>query len=346
MVYDYEEDYGTTVPGGQHVDSLSPFEPTTRCNLTLPVVAHQRLPINELPKFEGDGKDDLDSWISLVQRYLKQNPRPMHEQVYLVMFALTSTTRAALNNYANCESFTSVQHIFDTLRSIFTPTTNKLHRLAHAKQGTDELVTLYLSRLRKYVREIGSMGDDCFEEVTLYYFMGGLRSDILKRMPSDKPKTLEHALSKAKEIEGELGPRRDPKHESLFTMESYPKAAEQEPVASDQTRLLQSIISRLDNLPSATLAANVAQAERPHTRQPENRSFPSSSSRFGNIECFHCHKLGHTFRRCRMATEEQRRDIEQKLREGKLGRGSRSISSAADALNSTGATRNPSQSLH
>jgi hypothetical protein len=203
-------------------------------------------PLNDLPKFSGEGKDDLDSWISLVERYLKQYPRTMSYQVDIVLFALSGVARDAILNYGD---FSSVEQIFETLRSIFLPSVNKMHRLAQAKQGSNELVTIFYSRLRKYVRKIGSMSEESFEEITLYFFLGGLRLEISKRFSSDVPKTLDQALSKAKEIEGELGCQRELKNDYLSANRSGLNSSETETEVPHQVALLQDILNRLESLP-------------------------------------------------------------------------------------------------
>jgi hypothetical protein len=218
-----------------------------------PISRNFPLPLNDLPKFSGDGKDDLDSWISLVKGYLKSCPYSMSQQVDIVLFALTGIARDALLSYGD---YASVEEIFETLRSTFLPSVNKMHRLVQAKQGKDELVTIFISRLRKYVREIGSMSDESFEEIALYYFLNGLRPEISKRISSDKPKTLDQALAKAKEVEGELGFRRELNNDSLFASNCGTKSGEKETMDQNQVSLLQAILNRLENLPNSTSSLN------------------------------------------------------------------------------------------
>jgi hypothetical protein len=78
------------------------------------------------------------------------------------------------------------------------------------------------------------------------------RVEISKRISSDKPKTLDQALAKAKEAEGELGFRRELINDSLFASKCGTNSGETGTMDQNQVSLLQAILNRLENLPNST----------------------------------------------------------------------------------------------
>lgn len=96
----------------------------------------------KIPKFSGDGKEDFDSWLAYVKRYLNQSPKSMAQQVDIVVFALTGSARNVIANY---DDFTTVDQIIDTLRIIFAPKLPRINSVVHAKQGPVELSTIFMT---------------------------------------------------------------------------------------------------------------------------------------------------------------------------------------------------------
>jgi hypothetical protein len=68
-------------------------------------------------------------------------------------------------------------------------------------------------------------------------------------LSSDVPKTLDQALSKAKEIEGELGCQRELRNDSLFANKSDLDSSVTGTEVPHQVALLQGILNRLESLP-------------------------------------------------------------------------------------------------
>lgn len=292
-------------------------------------------PTIKLTEFTGGEKEDVGTWIAL-QRYLRRQNLSDSQQVDTILFSLTGHAKEALGNYAGMDSFANAQEIFDSLRALYGPKSSNTQRLYNARQSPDEPVTPFLSRVRRYVREMGKMESAASDELVLLFFLLGLRPEIKKKMPQDTTATtIAAALAKAQAIEGELAAKRDSKTDTLMTM-NEPTTSRVADVPADQSQLFQAILNRLDRSQPGGATANEA---------PNFRPAFNSNRRFGNVECFHCHKLGHTFRRCRLNSDAQRRDLERKLKEGKLMTRPRSANLPSEALNSSGATQNPSPAL-
>ncbi len=140
------------------------------------------------------------------------------------------------------------------------------------------------------------------ESRALKYFVNALRPDVFKRVSQLCPVNIENAIIQAKMVEEELA-KTASKIEPVLKEVKLAQISH-ESISNKNYEAIKQQLAALSNVVNSN-----QQQRHSSSYQPRNQSNRSP------IKCFHCEKIGHSFRKCFKASKEDVNRISKELDE-------------------------------
>jgi hypothetical protein len=171
------------------------------------------LRIKDMPRYASESLDDFEIWRSNFKLYLGQFPNETEEmKIVAAKMALQGAARRVVEGDGQ---FKTVDELLDFLGKSFGATSkNSLGRLLTAKQGPEESVLAYISRVRYNLTAMGVTAEQALDGA-IPLLIQGLRPEIGKRLDALCPISFEQAAEIALYLE-----RRDAKAKNAKTTEA------------------------------------------------------------------------------------------------------------------------------
>jgi hypothetical protein len=202
------------------------------------------------------------------------------------------------------KNFKSVEDIYTILKTQFQ-VSDKFKKLDNLKQigSGEESIQLLAVKIQALVDSVCTK--ETRESCALKYFVNALRPDVFKRVSQLCPVNIENAIIQAKMVEEELAKTSSKKEPVLKEV----KLAQisHESISNKNYEAIKQQLAALSNVVNSN-----QQQRHSSSYQPRNQSNQSNRS---PIKCFHCKKIGHSFRKCFKASKEDVNRISKELDE-------------------------------
>ena len=323
---DSEADSDSDESSNESLDSTSTFRSNKNQHLTepssvTPYILQSLLPI---PSFTID--QDVRFFIEDMTAYFRHNSGLTRQaQVQLIRSAIKGTAREVLLGYNESE-LSSSKKIFKVLKQEFQKREKYAGNLHKLKQEEGEQVSLFASRIRRYVKGVG-IKKHKIDTACLDYLKLGVHSHIQNRLHHIQ------SFKEARRIAMEIEAERTKTKSKADTVNTTVVSTNPTNNSLMDSKPISEIIHRqlldLNALVQAQQNHIQQQNQQLLSRSNNTRIDSSVPSPRSTRECFHCHRKGHGYRQCRSADDRDKQVIKEKLakewREKSFNKGSTSV---------------------
>jgi hypothetical protein len=251
-----------------------------------PFILQSLLPI---PSFTID--QDVRFFIEDMTAYFRHNSGlTRQDQVQLIRSSIKGTPREVLLGYNESE-LSSSKKIFKVLRQEFQKREKYAGNLHKLKQEEGEQVSLFASRIRRYVKGLG-IKNHKIDTACLDYLKLGVHNHIQNRLHHIQ------SFKEARRIAMEIEAERSKTKSKTDTVNTTVVSTTQNNNSLMDSKPMSEIIHRQLLDLNALVQAQQNHIQQQHqqllSRNNDTRIDPSVPSRRSTRECFHCHKTGHS----------------------------------------------------
>ena len=271
-----------------------------------------------MPEFTID--DDIRHFIQEMETYLDHHYNlPEKRKWKIVQAGVKGEAKNVLMGYRDSEINTT-KKIFKVLKQEFKRKEKCVVNLHQLKQDSNERVSIFAGRIRRYVRGLGVKGHK-FDRTCIEYLKVGALAHLQNRLYQRDPRTFTKAIKIAIEAEGEkIGKGKKMVSENLNNMETKDlDASRMQEVQTNLKELCNAIMQQTKQLqgmqPNRQQAGQEMQPTRSYTYN-DNKNRQTSLQKVGNGvrgACFHCGFQGHRYFNCYKATDKDRQSITERI---------------------------------
>ena len=252
-----------------------------------------------MPEFTID--KDIKHFIYDMTAYLQyQLHRSEQERARLILVGIKGTAKDVVMGYTEDETDTT-EKVFRILKQEFKRHDKCAAGLYGIKQDSDEKISIFAGKIRKYVRGLG-VQQEKFDHACIDFLKLGSLPHIKTRLIQLHPQTFRRALTIATEAESENN--KITKNKTANNIEVVD--ATDGPHIRNEVQRLHTIIQEQD-------------------RRIRNLSKPVPQTAYANIvtkvgngvlgACYHCHQAGHRYQQCRQASGTDKRRINDQIQQ-------------------------------
>lgn len=182
--------------------------------------------------------------------------------------------------------------------------------LENIQQEDDETVKNFLTRLKTLLILSGAAPESpIYKECLFTSFKSGLKKqirEVLKRLyPKDLSMAYDWAITIEKDIKSQTSLKKE-KPELLFNIEDNEKSKNQSLLAITPNQFKANKTNHYNYNNYKYIDS---------TTRGNNHNFQMNNKRSVRISCFHCNKVGHSFRSCRLASDNDKEYISKNIKQ-------------------------------
>ena len=288
-----------------------------------PFILQSLLPI---PSFTID--QDVRFFIEDMTAYLQFNSGlSRQDQVQIIRSSIKGTAREVLLGYNESE-LSSSKKIFKVIKQEFQKREKYAGNLHKLKQEEGEQVSLFASRIRRYVKGLG-IKKHKIDTACLDYLKLGVHNHIQNRLHHIQ------SFKEARRIAMEIEAERIKTKSKTDTVNTAIVSANQNNTNMTNSNPISEIIHRQLLDLSATVQAQQNHIQQQHQQllsRSKDVRIDSTVSR-PTRECYHCHRKGHTYRQCHSANNSEKQLIRERLAKEWRDKSSNNGSTSVNHLN-------------
>ena len=246
-----------------------------------------------IPEFSGKPQEDFDAWVTASKKFLKQfrNMTDVEKADNISMGVVGDASQvleALLTLNKNVLNLP--ESLFEALKVTYGTRKTVEEMMNTIKQQKDESVRSYFGRVQARLLSIFKTNDSiAYDSALISYFKNGLSPKIQQALFSVHPSDVDATLQCATQIETDFAQANllSEKEEPLYNIRTIETSSTSVDTHKDQKNTSRN--------------------------QGKSDNYDSPHKRSVRIECYNCHKRGHSLRNCFTASKDQKEAIQKNL---------------------------------